>query len=107
MNFYPYSLYVSENSGAIFDENGFLQNEEQNNFTFVSRCRDYAKDGNRISHLETKEIVSFSSMIMLPLGCPEIKPNVLVEVRDKDGNIRLSANVIRFERNQLHCRIWV
>lgn len=106
MEFYPYQLYISESSEADFDENGFVQSEATR-WALVSQCRDYAIGGGNISHSETKEIVSFSSIICLPLSCPEIKVNTLVEVRDKHGNVRVRANVIRFERNQLHCRIWV
>lgn len=109
MEFYPYRLYILKTEKAVFDDMGFIGSHESKDFQFHSQCRDYPnKTGaDTIIDTETKKIVRYSAMIMLPLDCKAINPNTQIEIRDKENRVRLSANVIRFERNQLHCRIWV
>lgn len=106
MEFYPYDLYVASSTDLGFDDNGFAK-EDEVGFHFHSKCRDYPSGAGTIVNTETKEIVNHSSVIMLPLTCEEVKANTLIQVKDKSNKTRLSARVIRFERNQLHCRIWV
>lgn len=104
MKFYPYDLYVLEQSEAEFDKNGFLI-PDNIKFSYVCKCRDYAYN-QHITNTDTKEISKHISMIMLPLNAPNITLNSLIRVLNGD-EIRLEARVVRFERNQLHCRVWV
>ena len=82
MEFYPYRLYILKTEKVVFDDMGFVSESKSESFEFHSKCRDYPnKTGaDTIIDVETKKMVR---------------------------RLRLSANVIRFERNQLHCRIWV
>lgn len=109
MEFYPYRLYILKTEKVVFDDMGFVSESKSESFEFHSKCRDYPnKTGaDTIIDVETKKLLRYSAMIMLPLDCEAISPNTQIEVRDKEGRLRLSAYVIRFERNQLHCRIWV
>lgn len=106
MKIYPYKLYIVETSDAVFDERGMLLPSNEK-LVFKSYCRNYSAGNSNITNSETKEVANVSSMIMLPLSCPNIDINSLIIVKGSDNEERLKGNVVRFERNQLHCRIWV
>lgn len=105
MKFYPYDLFVLEQSAVEFDNSGFAQPRDEE-FSFVCKCRDYASNQANINHIGAKENINHSSMIMLPLNAPTLSVNTIVEVRN-GKEVRLKARIVRFERNQLHCRIWL
>ena len=99
-------MYVLENTEAKFDDLGFIT-ESDESFIFHCKCRYFASGSGNVVDLEAKQEVKISFAIMMPLDTPNIKANALVEIRDKKGDVRLKSNIIRFERNQLHCRAWV
>lgn len=75
----------------------------------VSACRDESfvmGGGNRMITSTDGQAITTSSLIQLPLTCPTLKEGALVRVMDGE-TVRIEGRVLRFSRDQLHCRTWV
>lgn len=93
-------------SGGGFDENGFPI-PSTSSMEFLTDCRDSPSGGGSVINTAQGESVKYGSVIYTPKGLEPIPENTLLEVRNEDGTVRLKANVIRFAKEQAHCRIWV
>lgn len=102
---YPYDLYVTELVGGGVDENGYpLPQTEQD--IFASKCRDEVNTLARTLVTVDGAAYYYDYLIQLPLSCPNIEVGKNIKV--KSGNfVRIDAEVKRFQRDQMHCRIWV
>lgn len=105
MEQYPYVLQQRTISPGGVDEFGRPQQGAQN-FVPLGRCRDEAKRGDAVVSVGGV-VSSFSSFVLTPTTVPDITVGTYIEVRDKDGSTRVSGDVKRFRRGQLHCRLWV
>lgn len=103
---YPYYLFVMTVSGPSFDPNG---NAVKPTTSWVEwgKCRDEANSkGQSINLVDGKAFV-FDSLIQAPKNISGLAPDTKIQVRDKDGFVRISNTVKRFQKDQMHCRIWV
>lgn len=103
---YPYYLYVLSASPVTFDANG---NAVKGSTTWVEwgKCRDEANSKGQAVNLVDGKAHVFDSLIQAPRNIAGLAPGIKIEVRDKDGLIRVSNTVKRFQKDQMHCRIWV
>ena len=53
------------------------------------------------------ESFAYSSVVFVNTDTPAIESGTHVEIREQDGNVRLSGEVKRFSRDLMHARIWV
>lgn len=103
---YPYKLFILQPTSNDVDENGFAT-ESTEDFQFLSMCRDYPAGSGDIITTESGDVSKASSVVMLPKGVNTIKVNCKIKIENQNGQIRLMANVLRFEEGQLHSRLWV
>lgn len=102
---YPYSLYLKNVVASARDGKGnVLQGSVD--YTFLSKCRDDRGRGAKVVNIAGVS-TEFSSYILTPAGCPNIKNGAILEIRNEDGTVRMVAQCIKFHPYQLHCRIWV
>lgn len=103
---YPYKLFILNTTNNDIDENGFAI-ENTNDYQFLSMCRDYPAGSGDLITTESGDVSKASSVVMLPKGVSAIKINCKIKIENQNGQIRLMANVLRFEQGQLHSRLWV
>ncbi|MDV3750655.1 hypothetical protein CMU19_04510 [Elizabethkingia anophelis] len=102
---YPYSLFILKTTGGGKDDDGFPIPVTKD-WQELAPCRDQpAGSGNIISTI-SGEVTNYSSVIYVPIDTELIEANSQIEVRS-GSTVRLRANVIRFSKERLHCRIWV
>jgi len=105
---YPYKLEEFQVGDSVLGTTGEFS-EEVGAWVEVSKCRDesfVSGGGNRIISAIDGQAVTSSSLIQLPLTCPTLKVGAVVRVMHGE-EVRLEGKIIRFLRDQLHCRAWV
>lgn len=102
---YPSELYVWESQGGGVDDDGFAI-PSTSEWVYHSKCRESTTYKPNIVATTGGEVTSYSSVIVMPLGTPEISVNSKIQVRNRE-KVVIEANVIRFAEKQLHCRLWV
>lgn len=102
---YPYKLYKKTIIGSGEDEDGNAVGGVEND-VFVSECRDERSSGKRMNGLDGA-YHDYTAKIHLPLTTPDIALSEVISVKDSLGSVRLTGQVIMFDRGQYHCRIWV
>ena len=108
---YPYELYLINNSTVIDEETGEVSSHP-NAEEFISKGRDdvssTGKAGKVIQGTDGESIV-FNAVIHLPRNTTPIevgKEIVLYQDASK-SRIRIKGKVLRFSDDSQHCRIWV
>ena len=109
---YPHYLFVITGGEAVQNEEGNfvvtgveLESETQ----FVSVCREETNGrGNELS-VGGGKFYKYSSVVYLPKGSQHICEGSAVFVSDfADGSgVRIKGQSLKFDRGQLHCRLWV
>ena len=93
---------------SVQKENGRWSDEVQK-VTFLSMCREET-DG-RGAEVQTADGTyrKYSSLVQIPKGDLVVKEGTSVFVSDsRDGsNIRISGIALKFDKGQLHSRLWV
>ena len=104
---YPYNLHKLQVSEERFTENGF-PTAGDSLWVFVTICRNIASGGSgKKTSDEAGTNFKYNYTIVAPRYMADIAENTRIKVTDEEGNIRFEGSVLRFERTQLHCRIWV
>ena len=105
---YSHYLFAVMAEPSVQQENGRWSDEVQK-VTFLSMCREET-DG-RGAEVQTADGTyrKYSSLIQIPKGDLVVKEGTSVFVSDsRDGsNIRISGIVLKFDKGQLHSRLWV
>lgn len=106
---YPYYLYVHQVTGSSQDENGdFVQGTES--WVFHSMCREETNGKGAEVRTEDGDNIIFSSVMYLPKGTTEITAGTEVTVSNiesSESEIRIKGDVLKFDKGQLNCRLWV
>lgn len=105
---YPYQLEECQVPDSVLGTTGEFSDVEAE-WVAISKCRDESSvggGGNRLIQSAGGEAVTSSSLIQLPLTCPILKVGTLVRVLDGEV-IRLEGKVLKFSKDQMHCRTWV
>jgi hypothetical protein len=103
---YPYKLFVFETTGDYQDANGDWRSGISS-WVFISNCRDETNSKASQINLSDETAYVYDSLIQLPKSCPKVEVNLLAEIRDLQGNLRVKGTVKRFSRDQLHTRLWL
>lgn len=105
---YPHYLFTLTTGESAQDENGYWTDEAQQ-VVFLSKCREET-DG-RGSEVQTADGTyrKFSSLIQIPKGALMIQEGTSVFVADnEDGSgVRIKGTALKFDKGQLHSRLWV
>ncbi|MET7253575.1 hypothetical protein [Dyadobacter fermentans] len=102
---YPYILQVLTLTGGGFDDEGNpIPSVEL--YTDYAKCRDEANLGGNQINLTDGTAHVYESLIQLPKGTLPVETGRSIRVMD--GNIvRVKSTVKRFQKDQLHSRLWV
>lgn len=102
---YPYILQVLQLTGGGLDGDG---NPIPSVEAYVdhAKCRDEANAGGRQINLVDGSAHVFESLVQLPKGTLPVE--VGTSIRVMEGNVvRVKGTVKRFQKDQLHSRLWV
>lgn len=105
---YPHYLFALTSGESVQDENGYWTDEEQK-AVFLSKCREETDGRGQEVQVADGTYRKFSSLIQIPYGDLEVKEGTSVFVSDReDGSgIRITGPVLKFDKGQLHSRLWV
>lgn len=109
MKQYPHLLYgVSLPVDSTRDENGNYVAQIATN-PLISNCREETNGQGREIQAADGKFHKYSSVIYLPLSCPDVEFGREVFVRDSSSATtdRIKGMVLNFDRSQMHCRLWV
>ena len=105
---YPYNLFVYSLAESTYDEaTGNYSNPSEPEWKPYGKCRDEVNSSGRKATTTDGEVYDYSWIIYCPLFVSDINKGVKVRIIDDSGNIRAEKEIIRFSRDQLHCRISV
>ncbi|OQA66934.1 MAG: hypothetical protein BWY38_01644 [Ignavibacteria bacterium ADurb.Bin266] len=108
INQYPHYLFIVSGGESSQDENGNW-NDSSVTSTLLSICREETNGRGTMIQVAGGTFYTFSSLIQLPRDCPKVEEGTSIFVADnKDGSgIRVKGTVLKFDKGQLHNRIWV
>lgn len=105
---YPHYLFALTTGKSTQGEDGYWSDEDQQAI-FLSMCREET-DG-RGSEIQTADGTyrKFSSLIQIPKGALIIEEGTSVFVAESEGgsDVRIKGTVLKFDKGQLHSRLWV
>ena len=105
---YPHYLFAVKTSESKQGEDGYWSDGESS-IEFLTMCREET-DG-RGSEVQTADGTyrRFSSLIQMPKGTLVVEVGTSVIVSDnQDGtSIRIKGVALKFDKGQLHSRLWV
>lgn len=105
---YPHYLFSVKTSESKQGEDGYWSDGESS-IELLSMCREET-DG-RGSEVQTADGTyrRFSSLIQIPKGSLVVEVGTIVIVSDnQDGtSIRIKGVALKFDKGQLHSRLWV
>jgi len=109
MKRYPHFLYgASLATDSTRDDNGGYVAQTATN-PLISVCREETDGrGLEIQGADGK-FHKYSSVVYLPLGCPDVEFGRPIYIRDSTTSTadRIKGTVLKFDRSQMHCRLWV
>lgn len=106
---YAHYLFREESTGeSTQDESGFYTDEEQRR-VFVSKCREETNGQGQEIQGADGTFHKYSAIVQLPKGSTPIKEGTSVIVTDdaKGVSIRITGIVLKYDKGQLHNRLWV
>lgn len=109
MKQYPHFLYLKTVYPSTQNEEGnWLPQTEQ--WIFYSMCREQTNGkGSTVNSIDGKAIV-FASVVHLPLKAFSLKEGIEVlvsNIESETGSIRIQKQMLKYDRGQLHDRIWL
>lgn len=102
---YPYTLEEYQVADAVLGTTGDWSQPDAT-WVAVSVCRDEGNGGGRLVKLTDGTAIVYSALIQLPKTCPDIPTGARVRVLH-ETETRLEGTVLRFQKDQLHSRLWV
>lgn len=101
---YPYQLFILQTSDSLRDSEGNFLNGNPT-WLPVSKCRDEANTKGQVILSDGSAFV-FESLIYLPKHCQDISAGTEIQVRN-GLTVRIQGKVKRFQKDQLHARLWL
>lgn len=105
---YPHYLFALTTGESTQDENGYWSDEEQK-VIFLSMCREETDGRGQEVQTADGTYRKYSSIIQIPKGDLTIDEGTSVFVSDhEDGSgARIKGVALKFDKGQLHSRLWV
>ena len=105
---YPHYLFALTTGESMQDENGYWT-EEEGKIVFLGKCREETDGRGQEIQAADGTYHKFSSIIQIPKGDLMIKEGTGVYVANKeDGtDIRIKGVALKFDKGQLHSRLWL
>lgn len=107
---YPDIISFTDSSDAVYDENTGQWTPGSPGSTVTSECR-FEEDGRDVFvTTQDGKQVKRSGRVYLPYSSADFREGVKVTItKVREGNTSkvFKQNVLRFERHQMNCELWV
>lgn len=105
---YPHFLFVYSSGEAHQNEDGAWE-DTFSVLDFHSVCREETAGSGQEVQVAGGVFMRYSSLILLPKGSGKVAEGATVVIaNDSNGNdVRIKGQVLKFDKGQLHSRIWV
>ena len=106
---YPHYLFVVIGGDAVQNDDGNFVPEGEPETRFISVCREETSGRGNELQVGGALFFKYSSLVQIPNGCPDVEDGATVFVSNfQDGTgVRIKGQVLKFDRGQLHCRLWI
>lgn len=105
---YPHYLFAVETSKSYRDDDGNWISDSTT-IVYKGKCREETNGKGSQIQLAGGNFHVFSSLIQIPKGANRVSEGAEVIVAD-DANgeeIRIKGEVLKFDKGQLHSRLWL
>lgn len=105
---YPHYLLKKEVGKSTQDENGaWVAGAEY--LVPLSVCREETNGKGLEVTTAGGEFRKYSSLVLLPKFCPPLLEGaeVIISYDAKGSEVRAKGTVLKFDKGQLHCRLWL
>lgn len=105
---YPHYLHLVGGLESAQGSDGVWTTPEPPAPTLLSHCREETA-GASTELRAGGAFYQFTSLIQLPVGAPTVVEGATVLVSDdpEGQSVRIRGTVRKFDRGQLHCRLWL
>jgi hypothetical protein len=106
---YPHYLFAISGGDAVQNSTGGWDTNEDPKTDFISMCREETNGRGNELQVGGGLFYRYSSLVQLPRTCPIVDEGTTVFVSDlEDGTkVRIKGQVLKFDKGQLHCRLWI
>lgn len=104
---YPYNLKVFLQGEAVYNEDTAEWESGTEGWNDWGKCRDEIGGSGAKINTEDGEVYEYGWIVYMPLNTQRITKGTKVQVVDKDGFVRAEKSVLRFSKDQFHCRLWL
>ncbi len=105
---YPHFLIVLGTGDSTQDNTGsWVENPVTSKF--LSKCREETNGKGAEVATAGGVFRKYTSLVFLPSSCPSVKEGEEVLIaNDVEGeDTRIRGTVLKFDKGQLHCRLWL
>ena len=105
---YPHYLFALTTEESTQGENGYWSDEEQK-AVFLSMCREETDGRGSEVQIADGTYRKYSAIIQIPKGTLTIDEgtSVFVSNREDGSDVRIKGVALKFDKGQLHSRLWV
>lgn len=79
-------------------------------WSFYSICREQTNGKGAVINSQDGKAITFSSVVHLPLKATRLQEGIdilICDVQSEYGPIRIQKQLLKYDRGQLHNRIWL
>jgi hypothetical protein len=102
---YPHTLQVKQVSESTQNPDGSWSNGGES-WVYVTECREETNGKGTLIALSDGQAIVFSSVVYMPVNVLPINVLTEIQVLSNDG-IRITGKVLKFDKGQLNCRLWL
>lgn len=105
---YPHYLFIEDATESYQDELGNWVVSETS-CKFISMCREETNGKGTELKIAGGDFIKASSLVQCPTTCPIVENGTKIIVADDPDchNVRISGVSLKFDKGQLHSRLWV
>jgi hypothetical protein len=106
---YPHVLYGVATPGDSTRDTDGNWNTQVATTPLLSVCREETNGRGREIQGTDGKFYKYASVVFLPISCADIAFGRTVYVKDSTTATieRIRGTVLKFDRGQMHCRLWV
>lgn len=105
---YPYDLNAFVQEDSVYDPETGDWSIGEGEWVTIGKCRDEINGAGRKVTTEDGETYEYGWLVFAPKSTRILTKGTKLQVVDpKNGYVRAEKQVLRFSRDQFHCRIWL
>lgn len=108
MKQYPHFMFVKKVSESVQDADGNWTSQTAF-WEFISICREQTNGKGSVINSQDGKAITFNSVVHLPLSDKILKEGteILVSNTNNTNEVRIQKQLLKFDKGQLHNRVWL